>query len=440
MSYDGLARFDVPAGMFSVAHTFEVSQLDSASATSQFDDLSSLFRVGNRADRPIQLLAGTTAPTDGTFEAVVTVPSNLTIPAGQRPELFVQVYEDLGMEVLDNWQLFSSSYDPTTRTLTAPLPAWCFTSKRSTDGRYAARLIVATTPGAASLAPSQSTAKIAVAAAAGAATPDDCKAGFIGKPVEGDFGVTSEYGERIHPIDNVTKMHWGADYGVPTGTQVVAAANGKVERIKDQGSVGYGKYLILRHNDGSATLYAHLDATSASVGQEVKRGDPIATSDNSGGSTGAHLHFEYVPNGEIVQSKNRIDPTPCIQDQTVTGSITVRDNGNLADDAFAIFLDNIELGTTAIGAANNFAINNLIPGAHVLRLMGIVVPDDIGTYEIQLASGITFSDGTTTRSGVVANQASANFDIIVPTTPTRSAARLSSQPQLNPVADIPVAP
>jgi hypothetical protein len=127
-----------------------------------------------------------------------------------------------------------------------------------------------------------------------------------------------------------------------------------------------------------------------------------------------------VPNGEIVRNKERVDPMPCIQDRTASGSITVRDIGSLADDAFEVYLDGIHIGTTAIGAANSFAINNLIPGAHSLRIVGVIVPDDIGTYEVILSDGITFQDGSVRRSGVVSSQGSVTFTIIVPAAATQT--------------------
>ncbi|HYW06747.1 MAG TPA: M23 family metallopeptidase [Longimicrobium sp.] len=411
----GVANFQFPAGFFATPRTVAATQENDPAAYARFVELESLFRVATRTSQVVRLLAGTEEPADASFTATLVVPASLGIPAGHRPEMFVQVYEDLGMEVLDNFQLIPSSYDPATRTLTAELPTWVFTNTRRADGQHEAVFMIGTTPGG-TLGVASSPSLGALAAGA------ECKAGFIGRPIADNVPVTSPYGERIHPIHKTRKMHWGTDFGAPNGTQIVSAADGRVERIRNQGNTGFGLYLIVRHTDGSATLYAHLDATTATVGSAVRRGDPIARSDNSGGSTGPHLHFEYVPNGEIVQNKNRIDPAPCIQDRTVTGSITVSDNGNLADDAFAVYLDNIHLGTTSIGASNNFAINNLIPGPHTLRITGVVVPDNVGTYEISLASGITFAGGGTTTSGVIPSGGSASFGIVVPSQTTQSLA------------------
>jgi len=126
-----------------------------------------------------------------------------------------------------------------------------------------------------------------------------------------------------------------------------------------------------------------------------------------------HLHFEYVPNGRIIQTERRINPLPCIE-ENAGGSITVRDNGNLADDAFAVLLNNHLIGTTDIGGKNSFAINNILSGQFTLTLFGETVPDDIGTYEVVLSEGVTFSDGTVRRSGTVGQNKSVSFEIIVP--------------------------
>ena len=248
-----------------------------------------------------------------------------------------------------------------------------------------------------------------------------CKAANIVCPLPGGCEQTSAYGERTHPITGEVTKHWGVDLRAANGTEVRAPANGTIERVRVNEKtlpsgkvVGYGLYMVLRHQDGSATLYGHLQSANVQVGDRVSRGDLIALSDDSGGSTAPHLHLEYVPNGQIVQSKERIDPLPCIQEPTASGDITVRDNGSLADDAFAVHFDGILLGTTSIGGANSFAISNLLPGAHVLSVTGVIVPDNVGTYEVVLSGGITFSDGTLRRSGVVQAGETVNFSIIVP--------------------------
>jgi hypothetical protein len=109
----------------------------------------------------------------------------------------------------------------------------------------------------------------------------------------------------------------------------------------------------------------------------------------------------------------KVNPQPCIG-SNVSGSITVRDNGTLADDAFRVSLDGIILGTTAIGASNTFAANNIRSGTHTLIILCTIAPDDVGTYEVTLSQGITFSGGGTSRSGTLQQGASESFTISVP--------------------------
>jgi murein DD-endopeptidase MepM/ murein hydrolase activator NlpD len=411
-----VARIEFPAGFFATDRIVRVTQVEDAAAMAQFTEFEGLFRVGMKTNYQVRVLAGETFPLSGTASVVLTLPADFVIPAGQRPQLFAQVFEDVGMSVLDNFQLLPSSYDPTTRTLTASLSVWAFTRVRRSDGQYEALFMIGSTPtGGVSLSAFQGGASALFRQQPG--DPALCQAGFIGSPVGGNPDpsnlVTSPYGVRTHPITGAQTMHWGTDFGIATGTQVTSAANGVVERVQN-GTTGFGVYVIVRHTDGSASLYAHLQAANVVLNQAVTRGQQIATSNNTGSSTGPHLHFEYVPNGAIIQSQGRIDPFPCVQPQTVQGGLTVRDNGNLADDAFSVYLDGILVGTTAIGASNNFALNNLIPGAHSLRITGVVVPDNVGTYEVILANNITFDGGGSVRSGVVPAGGSVTFGITVP--------------------------
>ncbi|HEX2210075.1 MAG TPA: M23 family metallopeptidase [Longimicrobium sp.] len=431
----GLAEFEFPAGFFPTPRLVSVTEDADSAALARFMEFEGLFRVATRSPSVVRLLAGTDVPDEDEFLATLTVPAGMHVPAGHRPELFVQVYEDVGEEVLDNFQLIPSTYDPVQGTLMASVPTWAFTETRRTDGQYEALFMIGTTPGGTNDAAPMS-APVAALGEFGATAASECKAAFIGRPVPANVPVTSPYGVRRHPISGKTKMHWGTDFGAGNGTQVVSAADGKVEAVRNDPK-GFGRYMIVRHTDGSATLYAHLQSTSVPAGTEVKRGDPIAKSNDSGGSTGPHLHFEYVPNGEIVRNKNRIDPAPCLQERNVSGSITVRDNGNLADDAFTVYLDGRLIGQTAIGQSNSIALNNLIPGSHTLRVTAIIAPDNVGTYEVILSNGITFAGGGTRASGTIPQGGSATATIIVPSTTAQS---FSREPEMlpNEVVEVPV--
>lgn len=86
------------------------------------------------------------------------------------------------------------------------------------------------------------------------------------------------------------------------GDTVVASATGTITRIANLGDTSYGRYMIIDHGGGWTTLYAHLSGTYGSVGATVSRGTRIGLVGDSGGVTGAHLHFEQRLNGSAVKA------------------------------------------------------------------------------------------------------------------------------------------
>jgi len=102
-------------------------------------------------------------------------------------------------------------------------------------------------------------------------------------PTEGY--VTSPYGPRRR------RFHHGIDLKVQVGDTIRAAFDGKV-RLQNYQRRGYGNYLVIRHNNGLETIYAHLSDFLVTSDETVKAGDPIALGGNTGRSTGSHLHFE----------------------------------------------------------------------------------------------------------------------------------------------------
>lgn len=92
------------------------------------------------------------------------------------------------------------------------------------------------------------------------------------------------------------KMHQGVDFAMPVGTQIRAAAAGKVIKAGTAGD--YGQLVVIKHSEGFETRYAHNSKITVKVGQYIKQGDIIAYSGNTGRSTGPHLHFEIRVNGK----------------------------------------------------------------------------------------------------------------------------------------------
>jgi murein DD-endopeptidase MepM/ murein hydrolase activator NlpD len=90
------------------------------------------------------------------------------------------------------------------------------------------------------------------------------------------------------------------DYAMPTGTRIGASATGTVIAAKASGwNGGYGNMVVLSHNNGSQTLYAHLSTVNVSVGQRVQQYDLLGLSGNTGRSTGPHLHYEIRNWGDV---------------------------------------------------------------------------------------------------------------------------------------------
>lgn len=101
--------------------------------------------------------------------------------------------------------------------------------------------------------------------------------------------ITSKFGNRVHPVTGVYKFHNGIDIAVKDGTPVYSPEAGTVTGTLDN-EVG-GKQLIVTHDNGIKTGYAHLSYRFVAKGQRVRQGQQIANSGNTGASTGAHLHF-----------------------------------------------------------------------------------------------------------------------------------------------------
>lgn len=110
--------------------------------------------------------------------------------------------------------------------------------------------------------------------------------------------ITSPFGFRIHPVTGIYTGHTGVDIGVGMGSPVYAAADGTVIVASWYG--GYGYAVVIDHGSGISTLYGHNSSLNVSVGQQVTRGQVIASSGSTGVSTGPHLHFEVRINGQYV--------------------------------------------------------------------------------------------------------------------------------------------
>lgn len=102
--------------------------------------------------------------------------------------------------------------------------------------------------------------------------------------------LSSGFGYREHPVEGEERFHYGVDIAADTGTAIGCFADGTVTAVGDSSS--YGKYLIVSHEGGFSTLYAHCSKIVATSGQTVEEGQTIAEVGQTGVATGPHLHFE----------------------------------------------------------------------------------------------------------------------------------------------------
>jgi len=113
-----------------------------------------------------------------------------------------------------------------------------------------------------------------------------------------DQKLSSSFGKRLHPIEKTTKVHHGIDIATSIGTSVHATANGTVSSFSTSLENGYGRNIVISHDYGFQTKYAHLSLVFVlKVGQVVKKGDIIGMVGSTGKSTGNHLHYEVIKNG-----------------------------------------------------------------------------------------------------------------------------------------------
>jgi len=133
----------------------------------------------------------------------------------------------------------------------------------------------------------------------------------ISLPVKGV--ITSQFGLRLDPIDGKRRHHNGIDIAVPEGTPVRPVLSGKV--IYSGYSKGYGNCVIVEHEDGIQTLYAHNSKNLVKVGDIVTPETFIALSGSTGRTTGPHLHFEIRKDGRAMNPLafiNNFEKSPII--------------------------------------------------------------------------------------------------------------------------------
>lgn len=125
-------------------------------------------------------------------------------------------------------------------------------------------------------------------------------------PCPSSSRITSGFGGRESPTEGASSNHQGIDIGAPTGSNIVAAADGTV--TISTYSYSAGNYIMLNHGGGVSTVYMHCSQLLVSAGDTVKQGQVIAKVGSTGYSTGPHLHFGVRLNGSYVNPAKYVSP------------------------------------------------------------------------------------------------------------------------------------
>lgn len=129
--------------------------------------------------------------------------------------------------------------------------------------------------------------------------------------------TASGFGMRVDPFYGDRRMHTGMDFTADIGTDIYSTGDGTVITVERR--AGYGNCVIIDHGYDYKTLYGHIDKYKVRVGQQVKRGEVIATVGNTGKSKAPHLHYEVIYKGKHVNPVNYYyqDLTPDEYDQLI---------------------------------------------------------------------------------------------------------------------------
>ena len=117
-----------------------------------------------------------------------------------------------------------------------------------------------------------------------------------------EMDISSGFGMRRHPINKQMKKHTGIDLKAPQGTPVSTVVEGKV--LESGYDNLYGYYIVIEHDDEYTTRYHHLEGVDVQQGQLVKKDEVIGRVGSTGVSTGPHLHYEVIKNGEQIDPKS----------------------------------------------------------------------------------------------------------------------------------------
>jgi murein DD-endopeptidase MepM/ murein hydrolase activator NlpD len=147
------------------------------------------------------------------------------------------------------------------------------------------------------------------------------------QPING-ARLSSPFGLREHPVHDTVRMHEGVDFAAEEGAAVLATQAGRVSFVGRK--AGYGTMVEVEHTGNIRTVYAHLSATNAAltVGQRIPAGHEVGSVGSTGTSTGPHLHYEVVVDGQPVSpltdtrlpESGSATPAPAIGTRVIEGA------------------------------------------------------------------------------------------------------------------------
>lgn len=198
---------------------------------------------------------------------------------------------------------------------------------------------------------------------------------FFARPIDSDgqnFGIFYyPYGSNGRELNNPLRVHHGIDMPNPIGTTVRAAGSGTVyfasnpENPTYQGSASYGNVVVIEHDFGWQgqdlfTLYAHLQAPLVQAGDRVEMGDPIALNGNTGGASGAHVHFEVrVGDNTYGSTYNPVLwMVPYVGHGTIAGRL-IDEDGRMLND-YGITLRNWSTGLVEVASAPTYIFDDTV--------------------------------------------------------------------------------
>ena len=315
-----IASITFPAGSFSATRSVNIATTASSDTAGTFDVIAELLGVTLRLFYEIRINVGQGSPSSDSYRISLNVPDSFanTLSANSVIMAFIQADSGGDEESLNNFEPVTTDYDAAAKILNFMMPVNGFSHTRTADSSDEAVIVIAAMNNGAS-AHAKTTHSL------GPITDG------LNSPLARLLVITSPFGPRTQPVG---RMHWGIDLKA-NNDSVIAAADGilvmRQQMLRSGPNAGqydpdgYGLYAIVRHRDGSSTLYAHLTSVDVPPGSVVK-GHHIATSGATGGAAprpgsvrGPHLHFEYVTSGQIIQNRSREDPSPLLQTLSVLG-------------------------------------------------------------------------------------------------------------------------